>query len=402
MKKTITLFILLLVCFRLSASAIPIDTNKVITPDAQKDSIKSLEQSTANLKFLTLSDFSIAAHPKNDVSLGVISHSPADLNYSVPIHHQDDFGLMAITYPDSLNFSPLAKHSGSLSMADSHLAENPDNQLRIRNADSLRLLAVLIRQDSIKSVIYKTNKDSVKQHLVTMSLDSLKQQLKLPAADLFKGQIYNEIATRYLDYDTISNRTTRINYQNKALNYTMLALRQYSHFNDTVGLRISFDHLVKVYMAQKKYSQAKWFILQSNSLSRAKNDPVNIIGSLITLSSIKSELSEYTLAMGDLNEALQIAKTNHLQKTELEVLKNYALLYSRLKNYPKEEAMLKKRDSLAESIRKEEEAKLTASLAATDSAEKKKADSVLAKKKVFTSNTRKLSKSGSARKVASL
>jgi tetratricopeptide (TPR) repeat protein len=182
----------------------------------------------------------------------------------------------------------------------------------------------------------------------------------------------------------------------------MLALHQYSHFNDTVGLRISFDHLVKVYMSQKKYSQAKWFILQSNSLSRAKNDPVNIIASLITLSTIKSEQKDYTLAMGDLNEALQISQANHYKKTESEVLKNYALLYSRLKNYPKEEAILKKRDSLEESIRKDEQAKLTASLAAKDSAEKKKPHSTQVKKKVYTSNTRKLSKSGSARKVATL
>jgi len=402
MKKTITLFILILFCLKLSASVCPIDTDKVIGPDAPKDSVKLQEQSTENLKFLTLPDFSVAALPKNNFNLATTAHAPADLNYSIPVHHESDFGLLAITYPDSLSFSMLVKHSGSLSIADSHLAENPNNQLRIKNADSLRLLAILIREDSIKSVIYRTNKDSVKQHLATMSLDSLKQQLKLPAADLFKGQIYNEIATRYLAYDTISNRMTRVSYQSKALNYTMLALHQYSHFNDTIGLRISFDHLVKVYMSQRKYSQAKWFILQSNSLSRAKNDPANIIASLITLSTIKSELKDYTLAMGDLNEALQIAQANHYQKTESEVLKNFALLYSRLKNYPKEEAVLKKRDSLEESIRKDEEAKLTASLAQKDSIEKKKADSVQIKKKVFTSNTRKLYKGNSTRKVASL
>ena len=402
MKKTITLFILILFSLKVSALVCYSDTDKVLTPDAQKDSIKLQEQAAKNLRFLSFEDFSIASHAKNGFSLdAAVSHS-ADLNYSVPVPHWGDFSLQAITYPDSLNFSMNTSHSAVLGIADSHLAENPDNKLRIRNADSLRLLAILIREDSIKSVIYRANKDSVKQHLVTMSLDSLKQQLKLPAADMFKGQIYNEIATRYLDYDTISNRTTRVSYQNKALSYTMLALHQYSHFNDTIGLRISFDHLVKVYMSQKKYSQAKWFILQSNSLSRAKNDPVNVIASLITLSTIKSEQKDYTLAMGDLNEALQISQANHNKKTESEVLKNYALLYSRLKNYPKEEAILKKRDSLEESIRKDEEAKLTASLAAKDSAEKKKADSIQVKKKVYTSNTRKLSKSGSARKVATL
>ena len=84
------------------------------------------------------------------------------------------------------------------------------------------------------------------------------------------------------------------------------------------------------------------------------------------------------------------------------MLKNYAMLYSRMKNYPKEEAMLKKRDSLEQSIHKAEEAKLTAALAAKDLMEKKRADSLQVKKKVFSSNTRKLSKNVSGKKVATL
>ncbi|ASU33920.1 hypothetical protein [Mucilaginibacter xinganensis] len=402
MKNTVTLFILIFICLKVSASGYRADTNKVTASEAAKDSIRAAEQPAQNLKLLSLSDFSIASQSKNNFGLAAISRSAAASDYSIPAPHLGDASLLAITYPDSLSFLTLANHSGSLSITDSHLAENPNNQLRIRNADSLRLLAALVREDSIKSVIYRANKDSIKQHLATMSLDSLKQQLKLPAAELFKGQIYNEIATRYLDYDTISNRMTRVSYQAKALNFTMLALHQYSHFNDTVGLRLSFDHLVKVYLAQKKYSQAKWFTLQSNSLSRARKDAPNIIASLVTLATIKSELKDYTLAMGDLNEALQISKANHYQQQELDVLKNYALLYSRLKNYPKEEAVLKQRDSLAESIRKEEEAKLTAALVVKNAVEKKKADSVQSKKKVFTSNTRKLYKSSSARKIATL
>jgi tetratricopeptide (TPR) repeat protein len=399
MKKTLTLFILLFISIRLFGSVGNADTSKL--SDVQKDSIK-MQQSAGNLRLLSFSDFSITSQPKNSFELIANPYAGDNLTTSIPVSHTPEVGLTAITYPDSLNFSMLVSHSGSLSIADSKLAENPNNQLRIRNADSLRLLAIMVREDSLKSIIYRTNKDSVKQHLATMNIDSLKQQLKLPAADLFKGQIYNEIAVRYLDYDTISNRMTRVSYQSKALSYTMLALHQYSHFNDTIGLRQSFDHLVKIYMSQKKFSQAKWFVLQSNSLSRAKNDPVNVISSLITLATIKNESKDYNLAMGDLNEALQIAHANHYQKMELEVLKNYALLYSRLKNYPKEEAMIKKRDSLEESMRKDEEAKLMAAVAAKDSAEKKKTDSIQVKKKVFTSNTKKLYKSGSARKVATL
>jgi tetratricopeptide (TPR) repeat protein len=393
-KLKITLFILLTICAKLTALALPVDTNKV----RQNDTVKQ----NYNLKYLTLADFSIRKHSSNNVSIAATPHYHDDYNSAVAVNRQPDYSLTAITYPDSLNITRLVHSSAGLSMADSHLAENVNNKIRIKNADSLRLLAIMLRQDSIRVSIYKQNKDSVRRQLVLMNLDSLKLLLKYPASDLYKGQIYTEIANRYLDYDTISNKMTLASYENKALSYSMLALHQFSSFNDTTGLRVTFDHLTKVYIAQKKFSQAKWFILQSNSLSRAKNDAPNVIASLITLAKIKTEVGDSKLAMGDMDEALQISTTKKNLKLQSEVLRNYAMFYSRLKNYPKEEAMLKKRDSVEDIIRKNEEAKQLAALAAKDSAEKKKADSVQVKKKVFTSNTRKLSKSASSKKAATL
>ncbi|MES2110587.1 MAG: hypothetical protein V4577_17650 [Bacteroidota bacterium] len=395
MKLKITLLTFLSVCFCLSALAQPADTSKGNSV-SEKDTVKP------NLKYLTLADFSIRKHTSNNISIAATPHYSADLNAALPISHQPDYSLTAITYPDSMNVIKLMHSSGSLSMADSHLAENVSNKMRIRNADSLRLLAIMIKQDSVRIAIYKQNKDSVQRHLTLMSTDSLKKQLSYKASDMFKGQIYTEIAGRYLDYDTISNKVTRASHQTIALSYTMQALHQFSHFNDTAGLRLTFDHLAKVYLDQKKYSQAKWFILQSNSLSRAKNDNPAVITSLITLAKIKAEAGDSKLAMGDLDEAIQISTKNKYLKLQSDVYRSYALLYSREKNYPKEELMLKKRDSIEDIIRKNEAAKQMAALAAKDSADKKKADSVQAKKKVFTSNTRKLSKSASAKKVATL
>ena len=106
--------------------------------------------------------------------------------------------------------------------------------------------------------------------------------------------------------------------------------------------------------------------------------------------------------MRDLNEALQLSITNHYQKTELDVLKNYALLYSRLKNYPKEAQILKKRDSIEESIKKVEEARLMAAVNVRALLLKKKLDSLQSKKKVYTSNIRKLYKNNSSGKIALL
>lgn len=400
MKKTITLLVFLFICISLSALAqASSDTAKMAIVDTSKKvDTKSAIPVTVDSVKLTSSivridsvNFMIASRTKNNFGLAAVNHFPGDLNYSVPFDHKDDFALQAIThYADSLNMTSMTNHKDSLTYIDPKFV------------DSMRFLAKMAHLDSIKFRAYRALKDTMIKQLALMSLDTLKLQLKVPEQSLFKGPIYTELSKRYLDYDTITNKMTRLSYQSKVLSYTMQALHQYSYFNDTIGLRISFDNLAKVYIAQKKYSQAKWFILQSNSLSRDKKDYVNVIASLITLSTIKSEVSDYTLAMRDLDEALQISLNIHNLKLESEVLRYYALLYSRLKNYQKEELVLKKRDSVEENIRKTEEAKMMAALTAKDSVEKKKADSVQSKKKVLSSNTKKLYKSKSPKKDDSL
>ena len=105
---------------------------------------------------------------------------------------------------------------------------------------------------------------------------------------------------------------------------------------------------------------------------------------------------DYNLAMGDLDEALQLSITSHTPKTELEVLKNYAQLYNILENYPKEAMVLKMRDALLDSMRKADEAQI-----AKAAAEKKKLD-LLNKKKLLAANLKKPSKNSSQAKMASL
>ena len=254
------------------------------------------------------------------------------------------------------------------------------------------------RREGLKKQI-KLNEQAKIEHLLKSNdPDSLKMELKHAANDTLKALLYTRLASLYSGYDTISGKKKQLTYQNEDINYTILAIQQYAAYNDSTALRRSFDNLAKVYYAQKKYSQAKWFILQSNTLSRAKNDIPNIISSLITLSLIKREIKDYQLAMDDLSEALQLSIKNHSTRAELEVLKNYALLYHKLNNYPKEAAVLKKRDSLLESLRKNEEAKL----AAQNSLRKKKLDSLQNKKKVYSSNMRKLYKNNSSGKIVSL
>lgn len=233
-----------------------------------------------------------------------------------------------------------------------------------------KLALFLILTLAVTRLLANVVTDSV-QIVAPSPLDSLKQELINNPYDSLKAGIYTQIAAHYLNYDKITNKREKTHYQNEAISYTLLAMRNYSKYYDTVGMRNSFDNLVKVYRAQRKFSQAKWFVLQSNTLSRAIHDVPNIIASLIQLAAIKTEIKDYSLAMRDLNEALKLSTNNRMPKTEVRVQESYAWLYSKMKNYTKEAAALKRRDFLNDSIQKAEQAVL-AKLNATDTVSKKK------------------------------
>ena len=316
---------------------------------------------------------------------------------------QNQKSLLFLKYTDSLNLATLTRSADSIRVEDSLNEYNHLKMLATERSTDSANYKILVRQiDTIRSKQYALSLDSLKGKFKMMDLDTLKLQLKLSQNKLYKGPINTEIAARYLNYDTLSNKHLRNTYQTQAVNYTMQALHQYSYYNDTTGMRLSFDALAKVYLAQKKYSQAKWFTLQSNTLSRIKKDVPNTIASLIVLATVKGDIADYDLAAKDLNEALQIAQANHMKKAESEILRHYAMLYSQQKDYKNEALVLKKRDSVEAGILKAQDMAILAKMAADDSAKRRRLDSVQAKKKVYTSNIKKLSKNSSTRKIASL
>ena len=238
-----------------------------------------------------------------------------------------------------------------------------------------------------------TEQEQAKQKI--SKVDSLKQELDVTIDDSLKATLYTQIASAYLKFDTITDKKIRRIRQNEAIGSTMSAIHFYSRYNDSTGLQASFDALAKIYHAQHKYPQAKWFILQANSLARAKNDNPNVIATLIELSSIKTDIKDYTLAMRDLNEALIISSKNHYPKQESQVQLHYALLYNVMRNYSKATIALNRHNAIDDSIRRDEEAKILAKLAAKDSV-------LTAKKKLYTISARKVLKTSSTKRIALL
>ena len=375
MKKKFTLIIVLFLSLRLSVFAIHPGT-------------------------LTLS--SASPHPDSSASALPVNYNTYSVKLtSAPIRQYVIKLSAQINSPGYIKLPAFMPAADSTNIAVN--ADNSDNFKHLTSSlqlDSLRatLVDAQNRRDSIALQIKRNIQANIARLLKINDPDSLRIVLKRPLSDTVKGVLYTHLASYYLHYDTITNKKKQVAYQNEALSYTLLAIQQYAAYDDSTALRLSFDNLAKVYYSQKKFTQAKWFILQSNTLSRAKADTSNIISSLLTLSTIKSDIKDYNLALRDLNEALQLSIIIHSPKTELQVLKNYALLYHRLKDFPKEAMVLKKRDSLEERIKKTEEAQQVAQ----NALQKKKLDSLQNKKKVYISNIRKLYKNNPTKKIASL
>ncbi|QQL51312.1 hypothetical protein [Mucilaginibacter ginkgonis] len=162
------------------------------------------------------------------------------------------------------------------------------------------------------------------------AIDSLQYKITPTTPDVTKAAIFNQMATAYMNYPSIQDRSVKAEYQEKALKYTFNAIHAYSRLDDSSSLRTSFDRLAKIYRDQRKYSQAKWYILQANTIARAQNDLPYITESLITLAGIKMDNKNYDWAEGDLGEALAIASINRFSEQQADVMLSYTRLWRNL------------------------------------------------------------------------
>lgn len=72
----------------------------------------------------------------------------------------------------------------------------------------------------------------------------------------------------------------------------------------------NFSELARLYVQQNRFSEAKWYFLQSCFLSRQlKNDRLTI-SNLSDLAMVKSEIGDFVLAQQDLLEARDIASAH--------------------------------------------------------------------------------------------
>jgi hypothetical protein len=72
----------------------------------------------------------------------------------------------------------------------------------------------------------------------------------------------------------------------------------------------NFSELAQLYALQNRFSEAKWYFLQSSFLSRQLNNDRLTVSNLSKLAMVKSEIGDFVLAQQDLIEARNIASAH--------------------------------------------------------------------------------------------
>jgi len=75
----------------------------------------------------------------------------------------------------------------------------------------------------------------------------------------------------------------------------------------------NFTALAVLYLQQNRFSEAKWYLLQSNNIAKQSADTRHVLDNLYLLAQIKSAIGEQTLALTDLQEARELAVAKAMQ-----------------------------------------------------------------------------------------
>jgi len=90
----------------------------------------------------------------------------------------------------------------------------------------------------------------------------------------------------------------------------MTEAKHHMRFREYKQASYNFSDLSDLYILQNRFSEAKWYLLQSNEISRSLKDDRHTIANLLTLAAIKINLGEAGLAKTDLQEAYTLANAN--------------------------------------------------------------------------------------------
>ncbi len=101
---------------------------------------------------------------------------------------------------------------------------------------------------------------------------------------------------------------------------------------DKVGAMRCYDQMAEIFQSQKRYSEAKWFCIQSNMVARKINNTSGIVNSLVSLAHVKMSIGDHQLALYDFREAERLSISNKYQYKLVEIKNDLSKVYTVMGN----------------------------------------------------------------------
>jgi len=126
--------------------------------------------------------------------------------------------------------------------------------------------------------------------------------------------------TRFAPYKILSPKILPVTYGpsdyslEAAENVVMKVAQHNMRFRVYHDASYNFTELAHLYVQESRYSEAIWYLLQSNNISRQENDDKHTIENLIDIATVKAKMGEIALAQQDLTEAHDLAYAKGLNE----------------------------------------------------------------------------------------
>jgi tetratricopeptide (TPR) repeat protein len=254
------------------------------------------------------------------------------------------FPTSAGVYNGSLNSDSLSAYDQLLflsrNLGDRNAEAGVLNSYAVNHAlngkmdDAVRLLneAIVLNLEIKNNVAVRNNYLTLQR--INRYRGNLSEALKYNEAILkidLNGKNNRFLAETYMDHAEIL--TSQRNFTEAETLVLRKALPLYYYgLKDKSGTIRCYDQLADTYHQQKKFTQAKWFYIQSNMLARKINNPLEIVNSLINLAHVKMSIGDYQLALMDYKEAEQLSVKNRYTNKLIELKSDLADVYSKLGN----------------------------------------------------------------------
>jgi hypothetical protein len=157
-----------------------------------------------------------------------------------------------------------------------------------------------------------------------------KKHIVLPELQLAKNNSVNHIKSAPLILNSMEVRPFVLDESDYTIEatsrYVMGLAKHNMRFRIYNEASYNFSDLAQLYIRLHRMSEAKWYLLQSNNISRQENDDKHTISNLVSLAEVKTYMGDVPSARADLLEARDLALARGMQTEKSSIERKILLL----------------------------------------------------------------------------